>query len=281
MKFGPSGNSDAFYEAGYKSSQSAPVWLAELGLTAYEYPFSKGVRIGENLAKEIGIIAQKNEIAISAHAPYYTNFASEDREKIIRSYEFIIQSIKALKWFEGKRVIMHPGSPLKLLRADAYANMLNSFSEFADIIYEKGLQDTIICPETMGKVNQMGSLDEIINVCKLSPNYIPCIDFGHLNSREKGSLKSSDDYRRVLDKIFDGLGEAKGRAIHIHFSHIQYGDKGEIRHLTFEDNEFGPFFEHLAPVLVEYKVNGWIISESRGTQAMDACTMKDIYNSFT
>lgn len=81
IKFGPSGNSESFYNEGHKSTVEAPKWVKERGLDIYEYSFGKGVLMGENTAKLIGAEAQKYGVEITAHAPYFINFANPDDEK--------------------------------------------------------------------------------------------------------------------------------------------------------------------------------------------------------
>ena len=135
----------------------------------------------------------------------------------------------------------------------------------------------ILCPETMGKKRQMGTVDEILEIAKADSMLIPCFDFGHINAREGGILKTRDDYARIVEKIFAEIGEERGKRIHIHFSKIQFGAAGEIRHLTFEDEVYGPDFSPLASVLKEYQMEPFIVCESNGTQAEDALEMKKIY----
>ena len=105
---------------------------------------------------------------------------------------------------------------------------------------------------------------------------VPTIDFGHINAREMGSLKSYEDYENIIKKMIDGLGE-KVKHFHMHFSKIEYTKGGEKRHLTFEDNVYGPEFEPLARVLKKYNLEPTIVCESDGTMAEDALAMKEIY----
>ena len=277
MKFGPSGNSDSFFAEGHNATLETPKWVKERGLDIFEYSFGRGVNIKRETAALIGAEAEKCNIEFSVHSPYYINFASDVLETREKSVMYMLQSIEALKQFKGKRVVVHPGSPMKQSREAAAVNMKIGFELLAQAVSERGDTDIIICPETMGKINQMGTLGEILELCKIADFYVPCIDFGHLNSRNQGYLKSSDDYRQIFDEIYNTLGEEKGSKIHIHFSHIEYGGSGEIRHLTFIEDTYGPFFEHLAPVLVEYHVNGWLLSESNGMQAEEAVAMKELY----
>ena len=138
----------------------------------------------------------------------------------------------------------------------------------------------ILCPETMGKIAQLGDLDEVIALCNLGDeNIVPCIDFGHLNAREKGLYFSKDDYKRTIDRLLEGVGESKTDRMHVHFSKIQYSMGGEVRHLTFADTVYGPEFQPLMEVFAEYKLNPYIVCESAGTQTADALAMKKYYES--
>lgn len=278
LKFGPSGNSSSFFDEGFSSSLDAPKWLRDKGLDIYEYSFGRGVRIGEKHARAIGEEAKNNSIEISVHSPYYINFASNIEENVINSIGYMMKSIETLKYFNGNRVVVHPGSPLKQDRKTACNMMIRNFTSLAEMIIDSGPEEIIICPETMGKVNQMGTLEEILKICSIADFYIPCIDFGHINSRYNGYFENRDNYKAVFDEIFNAIGEERGRKIHMHFSHIEYGKLGEIRHLTFNDDKFGPFFEDLAPILIDYKIEGYLLSESAGTQAEDALYMKKVYN---
>jgi deoxyribonuclease-4 len=69
--FGPAGNSDSFYEQGYKHSWQMPKWLNDMGLNAYEYQCNKGVNLKDDTAREIGERCKESNIRLSIHAPYY------------------------------------------------------------------------------------------------------------------------------------------------------------------------------------------------------------------
>lgn len=278
IKFGPSGNSNSFYQQGYKHTVDAPKWLNSLGLTAYEYSFGRGINISDDTAMAIGQQAQLNNVEISVHAPYYINFANPSSEMVQKSYYYVINSILKLQKFGGNRVVFHPATVGKAQRQDAVNLTCERLQILADMVVEQGLNNYKLCPETMGKLNQIGTLEEVVMFCKIAPFYIPAIDFGHLNARTFGSIKSKEDYQRIIEFMLDNLGYDKTNNMHIHFSKIEYGKSGEIRHLTFEDNMYGPAFEPLAEMLVKYKLNPFVICESDGTQAEDAQTMLQQYN---
>ena len=141
------------------------------------------------------------------------------------------------------------------------------------------MQNLLFCPETMGKTAQIGTVEEIVTFCKIDPVYTPCVDFGHVNARGQGCLKTADDYRRLLEYMIAELGYERMKNFHVHFSKIMYGAKGEIKHLTFADEVYGPKFAPLAQVLRELKLEPYVVSEGDGTQAEEAAEMKRIYES--
>lgn len=277
IKFGPSGNCRTFYEQGFKRSIEAPEWLHSIGLNAYEYSFGRGITLNNETATKIGEEAKKYGIEISVHAPYYINFANPDDEMVEKSFMYVINSLEKLKLMGGKRLVVHPASCGKQTRDEA----INLTKKRLTILKEKldmlGFSDYLICLETMGKPAQIGTYEEIIELCKISPNYIPTFDFGHINALTQGSLKSEEDYRKIIEYLFKQLGEDKAKKIHIHFSKIEYGAKGEIRHLTLSDEIYGPEFAPLAKVLKEFNMEPVVICESAGIMAHDALILKSIY----
>lgn len=278
IKFGVAGNSLSFYAEGNKHTYEAAKWCAKKGIDVFEYSFGKGVRMTESTARQIGNFFRLYNVDLSVHAPYYINFANPESNKINSSINYVFQSLTKLKEFNwGERVILHPATQGKLMRNEAVELTYKNLSLLAENVVQQGFSDKKICLETMGKLAQIGTVEEIINFCKIAPFYFPCIDFGHINARTMGGLKSSDDYRRIIDFMLDNLPFEKVNRMHIHFSKIMYGSAGEIKHLTFSDNIFGPEFFPLALVIKEYNLEPVIICESDGTQAEDAIFMKELF----
>ncbi len=277
IKFGPSGNSIAFLEAGYtKTEQTAP-YLKNMGLDCFEYSFGRGVNISDEKAEEIGKIFSDCNIEISVHAPYYINFANPDDEQAEKSYRYVLDSAKKLKKFGGKRVVFHPASQGRMKREEAVELTKKRIEILRDKIYQEGLSDVIFCPETMGKSAQIGTIEEIVYFCKTDKIFVPAVDFGHVNARECGSLKTVDDYKSRLIYMIDNLGYEKMEHFHVHFSKIEYTAKGEVKHLTFLDDKYGPEFQPLVVALKELNLKPFIICESAGTQDIDALFMKNTY----
>ena len=194
---------------------------------------------------------------------------------IEKSMGYVRQSLIAMKKMGGARVVFHPAACGKQTRNEAVAatksNIIKMMSELSECL---GFDDYILCPETMGKLGQIGTVEEVVDFCKADKHLYPCYDFGHINSYTHGGIKTKDDYKRIIDYTFDELGEEKAKNIHIHFSKIQYGAAGEIRHLTLADTEYGPEYAPLAEVIDEYRMTPVIICESKEVMAEDALIMK-------
>lgn len=277
IKFGPSGNCESFYAEGYTHTEEAALFVKNRGLDCFEYSFGRGVRMSEDKAISIGEAFQDAGVEISVHAPYFINFANPDDEMAAKSYGYVLDSAKMMKLMGGKRVVFHPAAQGKATREQAVALTEERLKILRDYIYLNDMQNLIFCPETMGKIAQIGTVEEVVRFCKVDPVFTPCVDFGHINAREQGTLKSVEDYKSRLQYMIDELGFDRMRNFHVHFSKIMYSAKGEIKHLTFEDSVYGPEFEPLAVALKELKLQPYIVSESAGTQAEDAKYMKNVY----
>ena len=142
---------------------------------------------------------------------------------------------------------------------------------------EAGFGDMTLCPETMGKIGQLGTLDEVLALCAVDSRITPCIDFGHLNARTLGGIRSKEDYAAILDRMAEKLGDQRAERFHVHFSRIEYSAGGEKRHWTFAETQFGPEPQPLMELLAERKLQPVIICESAGTQAEDAGAMQQMY----
>ena len=277
IRFGPAGNSDSFYAAGYQHTWQEMAWLREMGLNAYEYSFGRGVQLTKETAEKIAAEGRAHDVAISAHAPYFINLANPDPEKREASFRYILDSARRVTDLGGDRVVVHVGAEMKMPREEALRHCREGLREAYRRLEDAGLGQVHLCPETMGKKSQIGDLRETLDFCLLDERLIPCIDFAHLHALGQGALEGEADFARVLDQIEGALGMNRARAMHVHFSSIEYTAAGEKRHRTFAEEGFGPRFEHLAPLLRGRGYAPRIICECKGTMAEDALAMKRIY----
>ncbi len=276
-KFGPAGTDDNFKELGYKHSLQVPEYVVKMGLDCFEYQCGRGVNIGLDKAKLLGEEAKQKGITLSLHAPYYISMSSIEEEKRLNSVNYILASARAVNAMGGDRIIVHTGSCGKISRSEALELAKDTMRLSIKALDMEGLSNIHICPETMGKVNQLGTLYEVLELCKLDERLIPCIDFGHLNARDMGALKTKADFEKIFVDIRDALGEDRLKSFHSHFSKIEYSQGGEKRHLTFEDTLYGPDFEPVMDLTVKYGCSPTFVCESAGTQSVDAKLMKDYY----
>ncbi len=275
--FGPAGCAESFYAKGYKGSLEVPKYVSEFGLDAFEYQCGRGVNVGEEKAREFGRLCAEKGIRVSLHAPYYISMSSVEEEKRVKSVDYILQSARAVDFMGGNRIVVHTGSCGKLDRGEALRLAKDTMEMSLKVLDENGLGHIHICPETMGKINQLGTLEEVIALCELDERLIPCIDFGHLNARTLGEVNSREAFKAVIDEIGNRLGAYRQKYFHSHFSKIEYTKGGEKKHLTFSDEVFGPMPEPLLELLCEFDLEPTVICESDGTQSEDALTMKNYY----
>ncbi len=254
IRLGPAGSP-------MKSTLEGISYIKEIGLNAMEVEFTHGVRMRNELAKEIGKLAEKLDIKLSVHAPYYINLASAEKQKIEASKKRILDSCERAHYLKASHVVFHPGFYGKISNKECYEMIKKEIIEMHDLIKENKWK-TELAPETTGKKSQFGSLNEILKLrdeikCSI------CVDFAHLHARN-GSI----NYPIVFDQL-SGL-----RHIHSHFSGIEFTDKGERRHLVMQKSDFLP----LAKEILKRKTDITIICESPITWE-DSLKMKNIIKS--
>lgn len=275
ISFGPGGKSISFGKR--KFPDDLPEYLNKFRLNGYEIECGRGVNISQRSYEELPSIIKKFGIVLSIHAPYYISLSSVKKEIRDNSVKYIFETAKAAKRLGAQKIVVHPGSCGKISREEALSMASETLIKSRKYLDEQGLEEIIICPETMGKINQLGTLDEVLLLCGLSDRILPCIDFGHIHARAHGGLTSESDYKQIFDKIENSLGLENLNNIHIHFSKIAFSKGGEKVHMKFSDREYGPDYIPLINQIVEKRINPSIICESAGTQAEDASKMSKYY----
>ena len=233
-RFGPAGNCDSFSRV-HKSSLAAPGWIADFGLDCYEYQCGKGVHVGEDTARKLGEKAAEKGISLSLHAPYFINLANPDRSALEKTIGYITSACLAADQMGAARVVIHSGALMKRSRREALDTAVKSLREVIAACDDQGFGHISLCPETMGKINQLGNLDEVLELCTLDGRLVPCVDFGHLYARSLGADNGPEAFSRMLDRIEQVLGAERASRFHSHFSHIQFTlNGGEKCHRTFD-----------------------------------------------
>ena len=281
IRFGTAGTSDSFAALGYKNSLDIPAYTAEMGLDAFEYQCGHGVRLGLEKAARMAAEAAARDLVFSVHAPYYISMSSLEEDKRMNSVHYLLQSAAVCKALGGRRIVFHPGSCGKQSREAALEKALDTMRRAQEALDEAGYSDMTLCPETMGKIGQLGTLDEVLALCRVDARITPCIDFGHLNARTLGGIQTKADYAAILDRLEEALGDERAKRFHVHFSRIEFSKGGEKRHWTFAQTQFGPEPAPLLELLAERKRAPVIICESAGTQAEDARWMKEVWQNLS
>lgn len=255
-------------------------WLHESDLNAFEVQCTFGFRMSPNL-QEYYKEHNFKDMFISIHAPYYINLGSLNESVVEKSINYMKQGVELAKSINATRIIFHPGGGhdnTEQGRKDAIQRIIKSINEISS---EVDMGNVCFYPEIGGKTNNLGSLDEIIEICKNCPSCYPCIDIAHLHAREFGSITSKEILKEKLQKIKDELPE-KFNQMHFHAYTINYGDKGEIKHLKHGEcmpngDEGLPNLNWFVELLKEFDIEPWVISEASDTQEQGAMYMKDEY----
>ena len=254
----------------------APAFLREIGLDAMEYEAVRGVNIGKEKALKLGQLARENGVLLSLHAPYYVNLSSDKKTTIQASIRRVYEALRASEWMGSYAVVVHPGYYLKYTREQALKLVIDGFNKAWEMARAEGVKNTWVAPETTGKVKQVGSVEDIIEICSRVERCRPTVDWAHLYARSEGSFpKSVDDLIKVVEKFEKELGTEVVKPLHSHFSRIEYGKGGEREHHTMSEEEYGPDFRMVCKALRETGVDSTIISESPILER-DALVMKRI-----
>ncbi len=274
LRFGPAGKPIDYKKA---DITGVPEFLKSIGLDAFEYEAVRGVKISEAKALKLGEEAKKNDVVMSLHAPYYINLSSKVKETVEKSKRWIVEAVKAANWMNAYVVVFHPGYYKGVSQSEAVKMVIKALNEVNDIIRNQlGIKNVWLGPETTGKKSQVGSVDEVIEICKNVGKCRPVIDWAHIYARSLGMFITVVDHVvSVIDKIEKELGTEVLKPLHMHFSRISYGSSGEKEHHVLSDVGFGPEFKIVCKGLKQVGIEGVIISESPILEK-DALVMKRI-----
>lgn len=271
IRFGPAGR-----PIGYKGKTTQVCdYIKKIGLDAFEYQATYGVRISKQSALELGENAAKNDILVSMHGPYYINLCSQKGDTIKKSVERLVQSAKAGEWMNSYRTVFHMGFYTKYSPEEAMKKCKDAISELLENMETLGIKNYTFAPETTGKKSQFGSLDELVDICRSFDNFAPTVDFAHMHARSGGIIKTKEDYAKIFNKIEKELDL---KSLHCHFTKIEYTDAGEKKHHILDDSNFGPPLTPLLELISENGFNVTLICETPYLD-IDALEMKKEYSS--
>lgn len=245
---------------------------AELGIQAMELEWVQSVPKNPEHVEEVGRLARELGITLTIHAPYYVNLNSPDRAKLAASKKRILAALTMAEIAGAWSVCVHPAFYLGMEPGKAFANVRRAVD---DILRrkERFFPHVNLGLETMGKPTQFGTLEEVL---RLSQEFalFPCLDPAHLHARTNGAVNSLKEWGEMFDLYEEFLGKKALERMHIHFSGIAYGPKGEKHHLPLRQSDAR--WKEFLSVLRRRKIGGTVVCESPLLEA-DTLLLKKAY----
>jgi len=272
LLFGPSG---VPHSAPKTDTMSGIKRVAELGLGCMEMAFVRRVSMGPDKAAKVKELAEASGVRLTVHGPYFVNLNSAEPDKLAASKERMLKAARVGYAAGAESICIHAAFYQDKDHEDVYNNVLAGFRETTDILNKEGVK-VWMRPEVMGKASQFGTVEETVRLSKEVPGVLPLVDFAHLHARSIGAYNTYEEFCFVLDQLKDGLGPESLEQLHLHVSGIEYGPKGEKKHLNLDESDFN--YKDLLRALKDYKCKGFVICESPN-QEDDAMLLKQTYES--
>ncbi|GAY26590.1 hypothetical protein ATG_17940 [Desulfurococcaceae archaeon AG1] len=249
--------------------------VKELGLGAMELEFVRGVKMSRSTAQEVRILASSLGVILTAHAPYYINLNSQDQDKLRASIQRILETARVGSESGAFSIVFHPAYYGNSTPQEVYKRVRDALRYIVKVLKDEGIE-IWIRPETMGGLAEFGDLDEVISLAEDVEMVLPAIDFAHIHARSLGKYNTYSEISSVLAKLEERLGRIALDSMHIHISGIEYGSRGEIKHLNLEESDLN--YKDILRALKDFKAKGVVISESPNIEG-DAILMKNTYES--
>jgi deoxyribonuclease IV len=277
-RFGPAGVPPLFRDLRARIPD-VPKLLREENLDAFEY---QAVRWGQKPqmkkedAESLGVEAKKHDVLLSMHGSYYVNLCGK-KEVAEASKKRLIACATAANWMGAYVLVFHTGFYGRLDKSYAFKTCVNALKEIVSNMRSLGILNVKLGPEPMGKVFQVGTLDEILKICEEVEQTQLVIDWSHMHARRQGRFRKVEDFRAVAEEVERRLGTEAVRTMHCHFSKIEFTIKGERRHHALDEPRYGPDFAMLAEVIAEFNMRPVMICETPLLD-LDAMKMRDTYD---
>ncbi len=270
LKFVTAGQPICNGSAGYEKAFEI---LENLKLDGMELEFVHGVRMSppnQKLVKEIS--AEKNMV-LTAHGPYYINLNSKEEDKIEASIKRVLDTARMGKELGAYSVTYHAAFYMGMQPDEVYKKVEKSMEEICSSLDEEG-NDIWVRPETTGKPTQWGNLEEIVKLSKDFKQVLPCVDFSHLHARTNGLYNTYDEFCRIFETIGTEIGSYALENFHAHIAGIEYGEKGEKKHLMLKESDMN--YKDLMKAFKKFDVKGVVVCESPIMEE-DAVLLKEYY----
>lgn len=272
LRFTTAGQPICTEGAGYEKAFNI---LEELKLDGMELEFVHGVRMSPPNQKLVRETAVKKNMVLTAHGPYYINLNSKEEEKIEASKKRIIDTAKMAASLGGYSITYHAAFYMGMQKDDVYKKIEKSMAEIIETLQKENIE-IWVRPETTGKATQWGDVDEIVKLSKTFEKVLPCVDFSHLHARTNGKYNTYDEFARVFETIGNEIGSYALENFHAHIAGIEYGEKGEKKHLLLEESDMN--YKDLMKAFKDFSIKGVVVCESP-IMEKDAVLLKTYYES--
>ena len=239
--------------------------LLERGYSACELDFERGFWMDYPWAERLAEVAQRHDIALSVHAPLFAFPGHPDEKKAKQALGALDRSAGIATAAGAELVVIHPGFWLSREREQALDGVVAWLQVLRERLEQKN-RAAVFGLEVMGRVNELGSIDDVIYVAERLPWVQPVIDFAHMHATTDGAFTDVEAFATALESV-DGVLEP-GAPFHIHFSDIAYANRNETKHLPYGDGTLRA--EPLRDALARFERPATVISESPDEQSTQA-----------
>ncbi|MEW6055861.1 MAG: TIM barrel protein [Bdellovibrionota bacterium] len=247
--------------------------VKEIGLDCLELEFAHGVRMRDETAEEISKTARKLGVILTAHAPYYINLNAKEQDKIDASINRLLQTARLAGLCGAYSMTFHAAFYMK----DDPKTVFDIVKKYLKQITERLVDEENgihLRPELTGRKSQFGTLEELCELSQEVRQVYPCLDFSHNQARVDGEANNYNHFSEVFERYKKALGKGALSQMHIHVAGVQYGPKGEIKHLSLKESNFN--YKDFLKACKDFNVRGAVICESPELEN-DALLLKKTY----
>jgi deoxyribonuclease IV len=248
-----------------ESPEAAVEALLERGFSACELDFEGKFWMDYDFAEHLGELARDNDIALSVHAPIAGFMGHAERgKKLNMAVGMLDHSAGIAKAAGAELVVFHPGFLLQRTREEALDSVVEQLGELRERL-EKKDRAVPFGVEVMGRVRELGSIDDVVEIASRLDWVRPVIDFAHMHATTDGALTSVEPFAEALAKADAVI--VPGAPFHIHFSDIQFANRNETKHLPYGEGTLRA--EPLREALALFERPATVISESPTAESTD------------
>ena len=248
------------------SPEAAVELLLERGYSACEIDFEGKFWMDYPWAERFGVLARENSIALSVHAPIAGFVGHAERgKKLNMAIGMLDHSAGIAVAADAELVVFHPGFLLGREREQALDDVVEQAGELRERLENKG-RGVPFGVEVMGRVRELGTIDDVLEIASRVSWIRPVLDFAHMHATSDGAFTEVDAFASVLERADDVI--EPGSPFHVHFSDIAYANRNETKHLSYGEGTLRA--EPLAGALARFDRPATVISESPNEESHQA-----------